>query len=564
VSNAAKDPLASEEVIHHFEDLRLSEDSRANLYRSILEASTLDPEYLTMLMVAGLIALLGLLQNSVAVIIGAMLISPLMNPILAGGLALVLGDWKLGRKAGGVLVLSISLVIVATWLASELVPLRQATPEILARTNPNLLDLFIAMLSGLAGTLAMRAPTSAYTIIPGVAIAVAVVPPLATVGYGLSGGNLSIAGGAFLLFVTNLVSIMICAGLVFLLFGFRPRDETEQGHLKLKYRMAISAGVLFILAVPLVQTLRQAVGQIRTKSTISSVIHQAFGTPSSAIDALSFERKDGGLIIHAVVRTTEYFEDKSVTSAEESLRRHFGDGTRLELEQILVAQGKMSAQQAARARNFISGAAALSPVEEAAYDLRKSSDQMLSYVQKTADELLGPAGPALRRLGPVEAQLSAGSPMNLTLHLAAGEPLQPQTLQLLAGQLSSRLSYPVQLRARVSLEGEGNYLRLEKTDAGEGLNAAERRAVAQFAARLKDQAGLSLDIIVMNQIKEETGPKPPLQREIEALLLRSGLPESRWRVRVLPPSPVGRVPPLPGSDSQRAVLRVELRLIQEI
>ena len=142
------------------------------------------------------------------------------------------------------------------WLS----PLKQVTPEILARTNPDLLDLFIAFLSGLAGTLVLRDGVIAMTIIPGVAIAVAVIPPLAVVGYGLSNHHWAMAGGAFLLFVTtNLVSIMISAALVFLLMGFRPREETERGNLGLKYRTTLSTFVLIILAIPLVQTLRTAV-----------------------------------------------------------------------------------------------------------------------------------------------------------------------------------------------------------------------------------------------------------------------------------------------------------------
>lgn len=132
-----------------------------------------------MLALSGLIALFGLLQNSVAVIIDAMLISPLMNPILAGALALLLGDGRLGEKAAIILGISIGGVIVITGIVAWLSPLKEVTPEILARTNPNLLDLFIAFLSGLAGTLALRSGSTNLTIIPGVAIAVAVVPPLA-------------------------------------------------------------------------------------------------------------------------------------------------------------------------------------------------------------------------------------------------------------------------------------------------------------------------------------------------------------------------------------------------
>ena len=186
-----------DQLIYRHETLWLPHEQRDSLYRSVLEASQLDPEYLSMLALSALIALLGLLQNSAAVIIGAMLVSPLMNPILAGALALVLGDGRLGRKTGIELGLSIGGAILITWFVALLVALKQPTPEILARTNPNLLDLCIAFLSGLAGTLALRAGSSSLTIIPGGAIAVAVIPPLAVVGYGLSTGSSLPPAGRF-------------------------------------------------------------------------------------------------------------------------------------------------------------------------------------------------------------------------------------------------------------------------------------------------------------------------------------------------------------------------------
>jgi uncharacterized hydrophobic protein (TIGR00271 family) len=559
-------PSISEGAIYHPEALRLPEEARASLYHSILEASTLDPEYLTMLVLSALIALLGLLQNSAAVIIGAMLISPLMNPILAGGLALILGDWKLGRKTAAVLLISIGAAILVTWFVAMVVPLRQPTAEILARTNPNLLDLFIAMLSGLAGTLAMRATSAAFTIIPGVAIAVAVVPPLATVGYGLSSGNMSIAAGSFLLFVTNLVSIMISAGLVFLLFGFRAHAEAEKGRLKLKYRMAISAGVLLVLAVPLVQTLRQAVTQIRIRSGISSALNQAFETPRSSVSDLHISRRDGELNVHAVVRTTEYFEDTTIATAEESLQKSFGKDTRLEIEQIMVAQGGLTAQQVARMRNFISGNVVQPAAPEPAFDLRKSGDQILGHLQRNVDDVLIPTHLMFRRIGQVEAQLGMNQPIRIRLQLGAGEPLVPQTIQVLTGQLSTKLAYPVELRARVSLEGDKYFLRFEKARAREGLSPAERRLLTEFVGNLAGQGRLSLDITLSNLAEPTAEEEPTMRREIEALLARSPLAESRWSVRPAPPPLPANQIPLPGAAAAPAApaVRVELRVIQEI
>jgi uncharacterized membrane protein len=178
-------------------------------------------------------------------------------------------------------------------LVAFVIPLKQATPQILARTQPNLLDLFIAFLSGLAGTLAMRGGSVAMTILPGVAIAVAVVPPLSVVGYGLSTHQGAIAGGAFLLFITNLVAIVISAVVVFRLIGFQPRREAEQGRWKLRYRLGISTLVLILLSIPLFLTLRQAAIEIAVRSHLQRELKASFKEEEGSVSGLTFSRPSG-------------------------------------------------------------------------------------------------------------------------------------------------------------------------------------------------------------------------------------------------------------------------------
>jgi len=428
-------PVDSSEGVYHHEEFKLPAKERDALYQSILESSLLDPEYLTMLVLSGLLALFGLLQNSLAVIIGAMLISPLMNPILAAALALLLGDWKLGRKSAIVLGLSIASVIAITALVAWVSPLKQVTPEILARTNPNLLNLFIAVLSGLAGTLALRSGAVAMTIIPGVAIAVAVVPPLAVVGYSLSNHHGAMAMGAFLLFFTNLVSIMISAALVFLLMGFRPREEAEKGRLKLKYRVALSALVLVVLAIPLVQTLRTAVNQVRLRTEVAGLLDDSFKTESSAVSDMSFSQGAQGLQVRATVRSTRYYETAEVNAVEEALQKRFGPGARLTIDQILVTQGGLSREQAARMKDFISGRVVQPEVKEVPFDFKKTQDDLLAYLQNQLDEVL--AGTPIRRVGLPRAEVGASPPVVCKMHLLAPQPLESQTVSFLASQLSA-------------------------------------------------------------------------------------------------------------------------------
>jgi len=527
MDNQMKPSGKPSDTIYHREQFHLPPVEREKLYGSVLASSHMDPGYLTMLALAGLIALFGLLQNNVAVIIGAMLISPLMNPILSAGLALLLGDGKLGRKSAIVLGLSIGGVILITSLVAWLSPLKQVTPEILARTNPNLLDLFIAVLSGLAGTLALRTGAVTMTIIPGVAIAVAVIPPLAVVGYGLSNHHGTMAGGAFLLFVTNLVSIMISAAVVFLLMGFRPREETEKGHLKLKYRMALSALVLVVLAIPLVQTLRTAVSQVRLRAEVAGLLDNSFKTESSAVTDMSFSQGAQGLQVRATVRTTRYYETSEINTAEESLRKRFGPHTKLTIDQILVTQGGLTREQAARVRDFISGRVVQPEVKEVPFDFKKTQDELLAHLQKQVDEVL--AGTLIRRSGPPRVEVGASPPVVCKLPLLAPEPLESQTVRLLASQLSAKISSPLEVHGEVELGGADYTLAMEVRDVRSRLSRENRRAVTKLLGVVLSRSDLWMKISVASANVEAEAIKASVAwREVQAMAARARLKGSQW------------------------------------
>ena len=199
--------------------LKIAPDSKPAVYLEVFNSSEIvSLNYGLELLFSSGIATLGLVLNSPAVVIGAMLISPLMGPILAAGLALASADLYLGIKS----LFSILIGVTASVLFSAglvwLLPFQTATSEILARTQPNLLDLGVALLSGLAGSVVVcrRGEGGGVTALPGVAIAVALMPPLCAVGFGVgSGFTWSIISGAGLLFLTNLAAIIASAFLVF-------------------------------------------------------------------------------------------------------------------------------------------------------------------------------------------------------------------------------------------------------------------------------------------------------------------------------------------------------------
>ncbi len=224
--------------------------------------------YNFMIVVAAGIATIGLLLNSPAVIIGAMLISPLMGPIVASCVALATLDVDLGRKSARTLLLGIAGAIAFTALIVLLSPVTELTPELLARTRPNLFDLVVAILSGAAGGYAMIRGKGGAIV--GVAIATALMPPLATVGYGLVTQQWPIARGALLLFVTNMVAISLAIAAVAEWYGF------GRGGLRKRFaRQAfISLLILAPLAVPLFASLKaiafESFAQLRIRSLLES------------------------------------------------------------------------------------------------------------------------------------------------------------------------------------------------------------------------------------------------------------------------------------------------------
>jgi uncharacterized hydrophobic protein (TIGR00271 family) len=227
---------------------RLDLAERVEAYRAMRSGARPDADFFVMIGLSAAIAALGLLLNSPAIIIGAMLVAPLMAAFFGLGLGVVQGDLRLLRMSASATLRGMLLAIAVGALMALVHPDATPTPEIMARTNPTLLDLGVALVSGIAGAYALcRKDVS--TSLPGVAIAAALVPPLATVGIGLALGDGRIAGGALLLFLTNLIAISAASGLVFLALGFRP-EMGVQARARV-FRWGVLSALALLLAVTL-------------------------------------------------------------------------------------------------------------------------------------------------------------------------------------------------------------------------------------------------------------------------------------------------------------------------
>lgn len=226
----------------------LSEEDKVSVYRHLRRSSRGETDFYVMLILSTAIAALGLLLNSAAVVIGAMIIAPLMSPIIATGLGIVQGDGRLLRIALSTVFAGAVIAIVVAALVTAILPGQVITTQIQARGEPSLLDLLVALASGAAGAYAISRKSVMNTV-AGVAIAVALVPPLASTGIGLALGDYAIAAGASLLFLTNFAALGAASSLVFLWMGFKPEADRAGRRVLFVRGILAMAGLVGIVAV---------------------------------------------------------------------------------------------------------------------------------------------------------------------------------------------------------------------------------------------------------------------------------------------------------------------------
>ena len=202
---------------------QLNREERVGLYENLYMNSTWNFDFIALISLSTAIASLGLISNSAAVVIGAMLVAPLMLPILAAGLALVQGNIPLILNASKSIALGFLCALGIGFICGLVTPMDNPTSEILSRGSPRLADMFIAFLSGVAAAHCMSRPKLSAAL-PGVAIAAALVPPIASSGIALSLGETSTATGAAILFLTNVVCIILGSAITFFSAGIRSKN----------------------------------------------------------------------------------------------------------------------------------------------------------------------------------------------------------------------------------------------------------------------------------------------------------------------------------------------------
>jgi uncharacterized hydrophobic protein (TIGR00271 family) len=419
-----------------------------DLHQEADEGRRFDVVYFAMLVLSSLIALLGLLLNSPAVIIGAMLISPLMGPILACGLALTTADWNIGKKAARNVGLSVAEAIFITVFATWLSPLREVTPEIMARTNPNLMDLLIALFSGIAGTLALASRKTAMTILPGVAIATALIPPLATVGYGIGTGQVAIASGALMLFLTNFAAIVLSAGLVFLLIGVRPPSAGTDQHFIARHRIAIAVLLLLGLSVPLMRTLSSAAQEVHLRTEISNLLRKRLSkSEERQLDSVKLQIAKGQVGVAAIVQTSRFIDPQEVLRLQSELTSLIGRPVRLELQQLQLARKESTSP--VEGKDFLSGGVVQQTESKG---MSPSTTATIAKAQETTQaslrSLLSPVG--VSEITVHSVGLQPDGELQIEVSACQNQTVGHSSWQVSAESVSHDLGVPLQLRVDVT------------------------------------------------------------------------------------------------------------------
>ena len=256
------------------------------------------PNYWLQLCIALALATLGLVLNGSAVVIGAMLVSPLMGPIIELGMGFAVGSPLLAIRSLVRTFWSIVVVISGAAIITRALPFHEVTAEIAARASPTALDLLVAIFCALAAAFTtLRTSSEGASAAAGTAIAIALVPPLCAVGFGVGTADRPIAQGAFLLFTANLCGILLFAVLTFWLFGFNLVDARLLEARRLEASESTSRSVLWarrafgsrygtwlrlilplalvaVVWVPLSRALREVTWEVRTRAEIQRIIHE--------------------------------------------------------------------------------------------------------------------------------------------------------------------------------------------------------------------------------------------------------------------------------------------------
>lgn len=323
-----RNKFAIRSFLREYMDLKKDKENELETVDSIRKGVEFKGANLWILIFAIFMASLGLNVNSTAVIIGAMLISPLMGPIMGVGLSVGLNDFELMKRSLKSFLITTAFSVVTATIFFLLAPIAGSQSELLARTSPTIYDVFIALFGGLAGVVALSTKEKG-NVIPGVAIATALMPPLCTAGYGLASGNLIYFLGAFYLYFINSVFISLATFIGVRMMHFKRKEFVDKAREK-----TVRKSIIFIVIVTMCPAVYLTYGII--KSTFYEAAANRFVNEQLVFEntqvldkKINYEKKE----IRVVLMGSEV-PDASISLARSKMKDY-----KLDESKLIVLQG---------------------------------------------------------------------------------------------------------------------------------------------------------------------------------------------------------------------------------
>ncbi|WP_019557853.1 TIGR00341 family protein [Thiomicrorhabdus arctica] len=303
--------------IHHAD-----QDEVKETFVILKENARASEAYLVLMVLSTLLATVGLFANSAPVIIGAMILAPLMAPIISLSMGVLRQNSELVTQSSKTLVIGIALALFFGTLLTLMIPLQSINHEIGARLSPTILDLGVAIISGVAGAYASARSEVAKSL-AGVAIAVALVPPLAVSGMGIGWLDWEVFSGAFLLFMTNLVGIILAASATFLVMGFSPFHLAKKG-------MVLSTAFVLVVSIPLVLAFTSMVDEQR-------IVHTLEGWKTNGIEIKDVKIRSGTpTYVSVKLLSNISLQTEQIDQVKHQMETLLGQNIRLEATTVVV------------------------------------------------------------------------------------------------------------------------------------------------------------------------------------------------------------------------------------
>lgn len=314
---------------------KINKERQKIVYQQIRENAKPDFDFFILLSFSTIIIALGLVINSAAVVIGGMLIAPLVWPILSLALSIMKGKSRFVGEAVVTIFKSSLIILLLSILVGLLVPnVALNSQEIISRTQPQLYELFIALVSGFIGAFIVSYPKIGNAM-AGVVVAASLVPPLAAVGLLIADKDLARAGGAFLLYISNLIALTLAATLLFFLSRFRG-PQTEEAQMVQKSNLRWTILFLLIIIIPLVFITSDTVRLEKRKDIVEKIITAEI--PMAKVQAVNISEEGDIVMINVTLRSTKNIYKYQVEDLTKILSDQLGNSVLLKISVIPVVE----------------------------------------------------------------------------------------------------------------------------------------------------------------------------------------------------------------------------------